>query len=137
MHRETISIAAAGRGLHPITDRVAEVVRSSGISTGLCSIFIQHTSASLLITENADPAVRRDLEAYLERLAPESDVYEHADEGKDDMPAHLRCALTPISETIPVEAGRLLLGTWQGLYLFEHRQAPHTRRLIVTVMGAS
>ncbi len=121
--------------LHPITDAVVAVVRASAIETGLCSIFIQNTSASLLITENADPSVRRDLERALAKLAPEGAGYEHEDEGADDMPAHLRAALTPISETIPLEGGRLMLGTWQGIYLFEHRHASHQRKIVVTVMG--
>jgi secondary thiamine-phosphate synthase enzyme len=135
MFRRTLSLPARGRGLHLITQAVAGVVKESGIADGLCSLFIQHTSASLLITERVDPAVRRDLEGWIGRVAPESPNYEHDDEGPDDMPAHLRAALTPISETIPVERGALLLGTWQGIYLWEHRAAPHTRSLVVTVLG--
>jgi secondary thiamine-phosphate synthase enzyme len=135
IYRERISVPGRGPGLHPVTDEIARVVTQSGVKNGLCSIFIQHTSASLLITENADPAVRRDLSRYFSELAPESATYEHDDEGPDDMPAHLRTALTPVSETIPVENGRLLLGTWQGIYLFEHRRAHHERKVVVTVMG--
>ena len=130
-----LSIASRGPGLHPITAEVQRIVGDSGIETGLCSVFVKHTSASLLITENADPDVLRDLEAWLARVAPESTVYAHDAEGSDDMPAHLRAAVTPISETIPVEHGRLLLGTWQGLYLFEHRRASHQRQVVVTVLG--
>lgn len=135
IYRQKLSLPARGPGLHSITENLARLVGESGITQGLCSVFIQHTSASLLITENADPAVRRDLIRYFEKLAPESAEYEHDDEGADDMPAHLRAALTPISETIPVENGRLMLGTWQGVYLYEHRRARHERKLIVTVMG--
>lgn len=135
MHRQLLTLRSRGPGLHAITDEVRAVVRASGIQTGLCSVFIQHTSASLLVTENADGAVRRDLERAYAKLAPESDEYEHDDEGADDMPAHIRAALSPISETIPVERGALMLGTWQGVYLFEHRRAPHERRVVVTLMG--
>ncbi len=135
IYRERLSLSPQGPGLHAITDEITRVVAASRITQGLCSLFIQHTSASLLITENADPAVRRDLTRYFETLAPESAEYEHDDEGADDMPAHLRAALTPISETIPVENGRLMLGTWQGVFLYEHRRARHSRKLVVTVMG--
>ena len=135
MYRQRITLSARGPGLHPITDEISGVVKASGIMEGVCSIFIQHTSASLLITENADPAVRRDLEKYFARVAPEGPGYEHDDEGPDDMPAHLRSALMPVSETIPVEGGRLALGTWQGIYVFEHRRAKHERKVIVSVMG--
>src|SRR5665811_2533713 len=106
---------------------VARVVSDSGITTGLCTVFVQHTSASLVIQENADPAVLRDLARFMADLAPESRPWEHDDEGPDDMPAHARSALTKTSETIPVSAGRLALGTWQALYLWEHRARPHTR----------
>jgi secondary thiamine-phosphate synthase enzyme len=118
-----------------VTAEVADVVRASRIVTGLCSVFVQHTSASLLIQENADPAVLRDLGSWLEDLAPESRRWEHADEGPDDMPAHARSAVTRTSESIPVSAGRLALGTWQALYLWEHRARPHVRRLVVHVAG--
>jgi secondary thiamine-phosphate synthase enzyme len=111
-------------------------VRESGITTGVCSVFLQHTSASLVIQENADPAVLRDLAAWMERLAPESAGYEHDAEGPDDMPSHLRSAVTRSSEVLPVTGGRLGLGTWQALYVWEHRQAPHARRLIVSVWGS-
>jgi secondary thiamine-phosphate synthase enzyme len=135
VHRRTLRVDSRGPGLHDITPDIASVVRESKIADGLCSVFIQHTSASLLVSENADPSVRRDLVAWLARVAPESDVYEHDAEGADDMPAHLRAAVTPISETIPVAGGALMLGTWQAIYLFEHRRARHTRNVVVTVLG--
>jgi len=111
------------------------VVSRSGIQTGLCTAFVQHTSASLLIQENADPAVLRDLSRWLEDLAPESRAWEHDDEGPDDMPAHARSAVTKTSESVPVSNGRLALGTWQGLYLWEHRSRPHVRRIVVHLAG--
>jgi secondary thiamine-phosphate synthase enzyme len=114
---------------------VSAVVAQSRITTGLCTIFVQHTSASLVIQENADPAVLRDLERFLAELAPESRAWEHDDEGPDDMPAHARSALTKTSETIPISRGQLALGVWQGLYLWEHRARPHTRRLVVHIAG--
>lgn len=134
-HQDRIEVATAGRGFIDVTERVAGVVRASGIATGLALIFCRHTSASLLVQENADPAVRRDLERWFERLAPEGPGYEHDDEGPDDMPSHLKCALLRTSETIPVTDGRLALGTWQGLWLVEHRRRPHRRELIVHVTG--
>jgi secondary thiamine-phosphate synthase enzyme len=135
-HQEVIAIEPSGRGLHEITRHVVKVVSSAGVSTGLCCLFVQHTSASLLIQENADPSARRDLEDYFERVAPEEDPhYTHTTEGPDDMPAHLRAALTHTSETIPIVAGQLGLGTWQGIYLFEHRRRPGRRRVVVHVWG--
>ncbi|MFT4648999.1 MAG: secondary thiamine-phosphate synthase enzyme [Planctomycetota bacterium] len=125
-----------GRGTCDITGEVGRTVRDSGISTGTCHVFLQHTSASLLITENADPTVREDLEAWLQRAVPDGDaLYRHTAEGPDDMPAHVRSALLATSVTIPVRNGVLALGTWQGLFLFEHRHAAHARSVIVTVMG--
>jgi secondary thiamine-phosphate synthase enzyme len=114
---------------------VSAILARSRISIGLCTVFIQHTSASLVIQENADPAVLRDLEQFLADLAPESRAWEHDDEGPDDMPAHARSALTKTSETIPCASGKLALGVWQGLYLWEHRRSPHTRRLVVHIAG--
>src|SRR5436305_10033213 len=119
----SLPIRADRRGLHEFTPQVRAFVRESGITEGLLTIFCRHTSASLLIQENAAPAARRDLEAYFERLAPEGDDYEHDDEGADDMPAHLRTALTATQLSIPVADGRPVLGTWQGIYLFEHRHS--------------
>jgi len=130
-----LPIRASRRGLHEITPEVRDFVRDSGISEGLLTVFCRHTSASLLIQENAAPAAARDLEAYFERLAPEGGPYEHEDEGPDDMPAHLRSALTATQLSIPVEEGRLLLGTWQGIYLFEHRRQPHEREIALHLVG--
>jgi len=135
VHQRTLEIHTRGRGLIDITSEVADLVAEAGVAVGLCSIFVQHTSASLLIQENADPSVLRDLERWMAKLAPESSVYEHDAEGPDDMPGHLRSAVTRTSETIPIAAGRLALGTWQALYLWEHRSRPHTRRLVVTLLG--
>jgi secondary thiamine-phosphate synthase enzyme len=135
VHREEHVLVARGRGLHSIDEDVAAVVARSGVKEGLCSIFVLHTSASLVIQENADPSVRRDLERALARLAPEGADYEHDAEGADDMPAHIRTALTHTSETIPVVGGRLRLGTWQAIYLWEHRSARHARTIVVTVLG--
>ncbi|NGX16666.1 secondary thiamine-phosphate synthase enzyme YjbQ [Wenzhouxiangella sp. XN24] len=135
-YQSSLEIATQGRGTVEVTAEVAACLRSSGVATGLLHVFIHHTSASLLITENADPAVRRDLERVLSRLAPDGDpAFEHDDEGPDDMPAHVRTMLTATSLSIPVTAGRLGLGTWQGIYVWEHRHAPHRRRLTVTVIG--
>lgn len=134
--RRTITIQTPGRGMIEVTGKVREVVRASGISEGLCHVFIPHTSASLVIQENADRSARRDLEAFFERIAPDGDpAYEHRSEGPDDMPSHVRSALTRTSETIIVAANDLLLGTWQGIFLFEHRRAPHRRILEIMVMG--
>ncbi len=139
VHTEALSVStrgASGRAsFTDVTAAVAEVVGRSGVKTGLVNVFIRHTSASLLIQENADPRVLGDLARWIARLAPESSEYEHDDEGPDDMPSHLRSAITKTSETIPVRAGALALGTWQALYLFEHRAAAHRRTLEVTVLG--
>lgn len=134
-YQETLSISSSGKGLLNITRQLDQAVRKSGIQTGLCTVFVQHTSASLLIQENADPAVLRDLERWLSDLAPESRRWEHDDEGPDDMPAHARSALTKTSENIPVCDGRLALGTWQGVYLWEHRAQAHRRSVVVHVAG--
>jgi secondary thiamine-phosphate synthase enzyme len=133
----TLEIATAGRGTRDITDAVAEAVAASGLRCGLVHVFVQHTSCSLTITENADPDVRRDLETVMARLAPDGDpAYRHDAEGPDDMAAHARSVLSGTSLSVPVGGGRLLLGTWQGIYLWEHRTAPHRRHVIVTVLGA-
>ena len=135
-HQQVLSITTRGRGTQEITDAVAGVVRDSGRSTGLCHVFVQHTSCSLTITENADPDVRRDLETVMARLAPDGDpAWRHDLEGPDDMAAHVRTVLTDTSVTIPVGGGRLLLGTWQGIYLWEHRTHGATRSVVVTVLG--
>jgi len=134
--QERIEVLTPGRGLHEVTSAVAEVVARSRVTTGLCVVFCPHTSASLLLTENADPSARADLEAWLARLAPDGDPrYVHDAEGDDDMAAHLRSAVTRSSETVPVAGGRLALGTWQGVFLAEHRTAPHRRTLLVHVLG--
>jgi len=134
--QEVLQLPPAGPGLHEVTAQVALLVSRAGVARGLCHVFVQHTSASLLIQENADPSARADLETFFERLAPEDEAWHtHTAEGPDDMPAHLRAALTNTSESIPVVNGRLGLGTWQGLYLFEHRRRAHQRRLVVTITG--
>lgn len=130
-----LAIATPGQGLHEMTDPVLRWVADSGIATGLLTLFVRHTSASLLIQENAAPAARRDVERYFARIAPEGAGYEHDDEGPDDMPAHLRAALTATSLAIPVAGGRPVLGTWQGIYLFEHRRAAHRRRVALHLIG--
>lgn len=136
VHQGTLEVSTARRGLEEITELVAREVRRSAISVGIVSVFCRHTSCSLVVMENADPSARTDLERWLDRLVPENDPrFEHTAEGPDDMPAHIKMALTRTTETIPVGDGRMLLGTWQGLYLWEHRSRPHTRSLIVTVIG--
>ncbi len=129
-----LAIEVRGPGLHEITREIAELVRESGVEEGLCTVFLQHTSASLTIQENADPSAKRDLESWLARLVPEDDpLYTHTAEGPDDMPSHIRAALTSSSLSIPVLAGELALGTWQGIYLWEHRRRSGPRRLVVHV----
>lgn len=136
VHQATLALRPAGAGLHEITAAVAAEVQRSGVARGLVSVFCRHTSCSLVIMENADPSARRDLVAWLDRLVPEDDsLFTHTLEGPDDMPSHIKMALTRTSETIPIAGGRMLLGTWQGLYLWEHRRAPHAREVIVTVIG--
>ena len=129
-----LAITTPGAGLHLITDRIERVVRDAQVPTGLCTVFIQHTSASLIIQENADPSAKCDLEAWLNRLVPENDpLYTHDSEGPDDMPAHVKAALTATSLSIPINAGRLMLGRWQGIYLWEHRRGPHERTIAVHI----
>ena len=136
VHRGELSIATHGRGTYDITRDVARIVGASSAQVGLATVFIHHTSASLIICENADPSVRRDLEAFAARLVPDGDpLFTHDAEGDDDMPAHVRSVLTQTSIGIPIVDGRLALGTWQGLYLWEHRTAPHTRKVTVMVIG--
>lgn len=133
---EIFTVRTRGKGTYEITDEVAAIVRRGGLREGLVTVFIQHTSASLIIYENADRSARVDLEAFFARLVPEDAAYfTHTAEGPDDMPSHLRMVLTRTSETVPVRAGKLALGTWQGIFLFEHRDAPHTRLLVVTGVG--
>jgi len=131
---QAFTVRTPGQGLHEITDRVARAVQESGVEEGLCTVFIRHTSASLTIQENADPSAKSDLEAWLNRLVPENDrLYTHTFEGPDDMPSHIKAILTNVSLSIPVLGGRLTLGTWQGIYLWEHRRSPHTRELVVHI----
>jgi secondary thiamine-phosphate synthase enzyme len=134
--QRTLNYRTRGRGTLEITADVERAVRESGVRTGLCNVFLQHTSASLILSENAAPAVRQDLETVLSRLAPDGDpAFAHDDEGPDDMAAHARTVLTASTLQIPVAEGRLALGTWQGIYLWEHRHAPHARSVVVTVLG--
>jgi len=132
----SITIRTPGQGLHEITREIENLVRQSGAKEGLCTVFIRHTSASLTIQENADPSARRDLEAWLNRLVPEGDrLFTHTTEGPDDMPSHIKAILTATSLSIPVLGGELALGTWQGIYLWEHRRVPHQRTIVVHVGG--
>lgn len=131
---EELSITTRRQGLHDVTREVAQVVERSGIEEGLCTLFVQHTSASLIIQENADPSARQDLENWLNRLVAENDpLYTHTQEGPDDMPSHIKSILTSTSLPIPIVGGRLALGTWQGIYLWEHRAMSHRRRLVVHI----
>ncbi len=135
-HTATFTVRTRGKGTFEISSEVARIVRESGITTGTATVFIQHTSASLVIYENADPSARADLHEFFERLVPEDqDYFIHNDEGSDDMPSHLRMVLTRTSEVIPVAQSRLMLGTWQGIFVFEHRRAPHVRTIAVSVIG--
>ncbi|MBW8726230.1 MAG: YjbQ family protein [Inquilinus limosus] len=131
----TLQVTTRGKGLVEITAEIRSWVEAWRIGTGLLTVFCRHTSASLLIQENADPDVRADLEAYFERIAPEGDGYIHDAEGPDDMPAHIRTALTQVQLSIPVASGRPVLGTWQGIYLFEHRRRPHRREIVLHLLG--
>ncbi|WP_395680212.1 secondary thiamine-phosphate synthase enzyme YjbQ [Inquilinus sp.] len=131
----TLQVTTRGKGLVEITAEIRRWVEAQRIGIGLLTVFCRHTSASLLIQENADPDVRADLEAYFERIAPEGDGYIHDSEGPDDMPAHLRTALTQVQLSIPVASGRPVLGTWQGIYLFEHRRRPHRREVVLHLLG--
>ena len=137
IHQECFTVPTRGRGSYDITDRVRQVVQATRAGAGLVNVFVHHTSASLMICENADPAVRRDLEAFMARLVPDGDpLFEHDQEGPDDMPAHVRSILTQPSLTLPVKNGDCALGTWQGIYLWEHRRQEHQRRVTVTVQSA-
>lgn len=136
IHQTTLTVRTRGKGTYEITDEVAEALRASGFQQGAVTVFCRHTSCSLVLMENADPTARRDLEAWLERLVPENDPhFTHTLEGADDMPSHIKMALTRSSETIPFAEGELLLGTWQGIFLWEHRAMPHTRSLVLTFVG--
>lgn len=135
-HQQTLTIATRGKSLDNITGQVKNAVQASGVKTGLCTVFVRHTSASLIIQENADPDVLTDLASFFAQLVPEDGRrYRHSTEGLDDMPAHIRSALTKTSEQIPIANGRLVLGTWQGIFLWEHRQCPHQRQVVVHING--
>ena len=136
VHHSTIRIRTRGKGTLEITAEVRRAIEHSGIRNGIVTVFVRHTSASLVMMENADPSARRDLELYFEKLVPENTPwFVHTLEGPDDMPSHIRMALTRTSETIPVQNGHMTLGTWQGVFLFEHRSAPHQREISITVIG--
>lgn len=136
IHHDEIHVRTRGRSFHDVTPDVQRLVQRTGVRQGLCHLFLHHTSASLILCENADPDVRRDLEAFLLRLVPDGDpLYRHDAEGPDDMPAHVRSVLAGVSLTLPVRNGRCALGTWQGAYLWEHRSQSHDRRITVTVLG--
>lgn len=130
------TVATTGKGTYEITDKIEAIVRESEVENGVVTVFAQHTSCSLILMENADPTARRDLEDFFDRLVPENaDYFEHDAEGGDDMPSHIRMVLTRTSETIPIVDGRMQLGTWQGIFLFEHRRASHRRKIAVTIIG--
>lgn len=132
----SFTIETTGKGTYELTHEIERKVAETGLSEGVVTVFVRHTSASLVIMENADPSARVDLEAFFDRLVPEdSDYFIHTHEGPDDMPSHIRMALTRTSEVIPLHKGRVMLGTWQGIFLFEHRRAPHRREILVTVVG--
>lgn len=136
VHQQQLRFSTQGRDTYNITRQVEDVVKNSGVSTGLCQVFIHHTSASLILCENADPEVRTDLEAFMSRLAPDGDrLFKHNSEGDDDMPAHIRTIITDNSLSIPVSDNKMLLGTWQGIFLWEHRTSAYKRNLTVTVLG--
>jgi len=136
IQQHRLTVATSGQGLYEITEQVAKWLAAQPVERGLLTLFLRHTSASLLIQENADPDVRRDLESFFQRLVPEDpSLYRHNEEGADDMPAHIRAALTQVQLALPVTDGRLALGTWQGIYLFEHRRAPHRREVLLTLVG--
>lgn len=136
IHKTNIQYRTNGKGLYDITNEVRSELQSSGIQDGLCTVFIPHTSASLILSENWDPSARNDLEEFMDRLVPEAQPwFEHTQEGPDDSPSHMRSMLTRSSETIPVDNGNLTIGSWQGVYLFEHRTSPHTRKLHIRILG--
>ena len=136
-YQQTLRIHTRGRGTYDVSGEVSQVAGESGLQNGLCHVFVRHTSASLILCENADPDVRTDLERFMIRLVPDADpLFRHVDEGADDMPAHIRSILTNMDLTLPLSNGRLALGIWQGIYLYEHRVRPHRRELVVTVQGA-
>ena len=136
VHHDRLELRTKGKGLNEITDDVQAKVDRCDVRNGTVTIFVQHTSCSLVVMENADPTARRDLEEFFDRLVPEdADYFTHGSEGSDDMPSHIRMVLTRTSETIPIADGKMQLGTWQGIFLFEHRRAPHRRKILITIMG--
>ena len=136
VHHDRLEVRSHGKGLYEITDDVQSKIDKSGVRNGTVTVFVQHTSCSIVIMENADPTARRDLEKFFDRLVPENaDYFTHDAEGGDDMPSHIRMVLTRTSETMPIMDGKMQLGTWQGIFLFEHRRAPHRRNVLVTIMG--
>ena len=136
IYHDQLEVRTHGKGLYEITDNVQSKIAKSGMRNGTVTVFIQHTSCSIVIMENADPTARRDLEEFFDRLVPEdADYFTHDSEGSDDMPSHIRMVLTRTSETVPIVDGKMQLGTWQGIFLFEHRRAPHRRRVFITTIG--
>ena len=136
IHQQQLEVRTDGKGLYEITDDVRTKIDQSGLSNGIVTVFVRHTSCSVTLMENADPTARRDLEEFFNRIVPEdADYFTHGSEGSDDMPSHIRMALTRTSETIPIVDGKMQLGTWQGIFLFEHRRAPHQRKIWITVIG--
>ena len=136
VHHEGLEIRTHGKGLYEITDDVQSQIDKSAVRNGTVTVFVQHTSCSIVIMENADPTARRDLEEFFDRLVPEdADYFTHDAEGSDDMPSHIRMVLTRTSETVPIADGKMQLGTWQGIFLFEHRRAPHRRKVLITIIG--
>ncbi len=136
VHHDQLEVRTHGKGLYEITDDVQSKIDKSRVRNGTVTVFVQHTSCSIVIMENADPTAQRDLEKFFDRLVPENaDYFTHDAEGGDDMPSHIRMVLTRTSETVPVMDGKVQLGTWQGIFLFEHRRAPHRRKVLVTIMG--
>ena len=136
IHQQQLEVCTNGKGTYEVTQDIQERIDNYGLRDGTVTIFVQHTSCSLIIMENADPTARRDLEEFFNRLVPEdADYFTHGSEGSDDMPSHIRMVLTRISETVPIANGKMRLGTWQGIFLFEHRRAPHWRKIWITIMG--
>ncbi len=136
IQQEQLEVRTDGKGTYEMTDDIQSKIDQSGLSDGIVTVFVQHTSCSLIIMENADPTARQDLEEFFNRIVPEdADYFTHGSEGSDDMPSHIRMVLTRTSETVPIVDGRMQLGTWQGLFLFEHRRAPHRRKIWITIMG--
>jgi secondary thiamine-phosphate synthase enzyme len=136
VHHEGLEVRTHGKGLYEITDEVQSKIDNCGVRNGIVTVFVQHTSCSIVIMENADPTARRDLEQFFDRLVPENaDYFTHDAEGSDDMPSHIRMVLTRTSETMPIVDGKMQLGAWQGIFLFEHRRAPHRRKVLITTIG--